>query len=459
MRPSPPARAWLVACFGLAAAPAAAQQLTLAEALRRADGGAYANRIAAGQHADRAGQRQTALRGILPTLRAEGGFVRTTEPLGAFAATLRQREVSLASFDPARLNYPPPTGNWGAALVAEVPLVNLDAWAGRRAADHGAAAGAAAGEWTRLGTRTDVIRAYYGAVLATERVATLTAAAAAAHGHVRQAEAMVREGLVTRSDALLAAVRAGEVDAQLAEAHADAQDARRQLAVLLGAPAETSFVLPASLPAADRIRAITASDTAAAVLAARADVDAAARGLAAAQADAFRAKSAYLPRVNSFARLDWNSPSGLYAGDDSWTVGLMLSWTPFAGGSEIGDIRSAGGREAAARAMADAAAARAELELAQTRAALQVALARLDIAERGVAQSAEAHRIVTRKYEGGLAGVVELLDAAATETASALGYAHARFATIAAAAARRRATGGDPGTLATLDPPGPGIDP
>ena len=453
------ARAWFVPVLCLIAGPAAAQQLTLAEALRRADAGAYANRIAAGQHTDRAGQRQMALRGILPTLRAEGGFVRTTEPLGAFATTLRQRDVTLASFDPARLNYPPPTGNWGAALVAEVPLINFDAWAGRRAADHGAAAGAAAGEWTRLGTRTDVIRAYYGAVLATERVVTLTAAATAAHGHVRQAEAMVREGLATRSDALLAAVKAGEIDAQLTEAQADAEDARRQLAVLLGAPAETSFALPAGLPEPDRIRLFTAPDTAADVGAARADVDAAERGLAAARADAFRARSAYLPRVNSFARLDWNSPSGLYSGDDSWTVGLMLSWKPFAGGSEIGDIRSAGGREAAARAIAEAAAARADLELAQTRAALQVALARLDIAERAVAQSAEAHRIVTRKYEGGLAGVVELLDAAATETASALGFAHARFAAIAAAAARRQATGGDPGTLAALDAAAPGIDP
>ena len=459
MRPPRLPRAWFVALFGLAAAPAAAQQLSLAEALRRADAGAYANRIAAGQHTDRAGQRQMALRGILPTLRAEGGFVRTNEPLGAFATTLRQRAVSLASFDPARLNHPPPTGNWGAALVAEVPLLNLDAWAGRRAADHGAAAGAAAGDWTRIGTRGNVIRGYYGAVLATERVATLTAAAAAAQAHLRQAEAMVREGLATRSDALLAAVKAGELEAQLAEAHADAGDARRQLAVLLGAPAETSFVLPASLPAADRIRLLTAPDTAATVVAARADVDAAERGLAAARADAFRAKSAYLPRVNSFARLDWNSPSGLYAGEDSWTVGLMLSWTPFAGGSEIGDIRSAGGREAAARAMAEAAAARADLELAQTRAALQVALARLDITERAVVQSAEAHRIVTRKYEGGLAGVVELLDAAAVETASALGYAHARFTAIAAAAARRLATGGDPGTLTALDPAAPGTEP
>jgi hypothetical protein len=125
MRPFRLPRAWFVALLGLAAAPAAAQQLSLAEALRRADAGAYANRIAAGQHADRAGQRQMALRGILPTLRAEGGFVRTNEPLGAFATTLRQREVSLASFDPARLNYPPPTGNWGAALVAEVPRCSI----------------------------------------------------------------------------------------------------------------------------------------------------------------------------------------------------------------------------------------------------------------------------------------------------------------------------------------------
>ena len=109
--------------------------------------------------------------------------------------------------------------------------------------------------------------------------------------------------------------------------------------------------------------------------------------------------------------------------------------------------------------MAEAAAARADLELTQTGAALQVALARLDITERAVAQSAEAHRIVARKYAGGLAGVVELLDAAAVETASALGYAHARFAAIAAAAARRQAIGGDPGTLATLDPAVPGTEP
>jgi outer membrane protein TolC len=457
MNPLRVARAWPAAAALLAVPAAAAQHLTLADALRRADTAAYANRAAAGQQADQAGRRTAALRGILPTLRAEGGFVRTTDPLGAFGATLRQRGVSLASFDPARLNYPPPTGNWGTALVAEVPLVNVDAWAGRRAADHAAAAGAAGMSWTRLATRAGVVRAYYGAVLAAEAVGTLAAATAAAHGHVRQAEAMVREGMATRSDALLAAVQAGELDAGLAEARAEALDARRRLAMLLGAVSDTGFVLPERLPDAGRIRAHVAPDTASAPAGPRADVEAAGRGRDAAHADAVRARAAYLPRVNSFARLDWNAPTGLFAGDESWTVGLMVSWTPFAGASEIGDIRSAAGREAAARAMAEAAAARAVVEDAETRAALQVALTRLEIAARAVDQAAEAHRIVTRKYAGGLAGVVELLDAAAVETSSALAFSRARFTALAAVAARRQAVGSDPGALAALDTaPGPG---
>jgi outer membrane protein TolC len=80
-----------------------------------------------------------------------------------------------------------------------------------------------------------------------------------------------------------------------------------------------------------------------------------------------------------------------------------------------------------------------------------VALIRLDIAERAAAQSAEAHRIVSRKYTGGLAGVVELLETQAVETQSALALSQARYGTVVAAAERRRALGLDPASLASLD--------
>jgi outer membrane protein TolC len=183
----------------------------------------------------------------------------------------------------------------------------------------------------------------------------------------------------------------------------------------------------------------------------RADVRAATDALVAARADARRAKASLLPRLNGFVRYDWSSPSGLYSGDRHSTVGVMASWSPFGGASELADVEATSGRARAAEAQAEAARANARAEIEQTRTALSVALTRLDIAERAAAQSAEAHRIVSRKYSGGLATVVELLDAQAIETQSALGLSQARWAAIAAAAERRRALGLDPASLVTLD--------
>ena len=437
-----------------AAAAGAGAQMTLGDAFRVADRAAYGNRAAAGDADARRAQRLAPLKGILPSVRVEAGYLRTTDPIGVFGATLRQRTVTAADFDPQRLNYPSAIGNYLGGIVVEQPIFNADAWTGRRAAARAADASRASEEWTRLSTRVDVVRAYYGAVLAAERARTLESAASAAHAHVAQAEAMVRQGLVTKSDALLASVRAGEIDMQLAEARGGAATARQQLAVLLGGDGADRSVaprLPATLPSSDRIIAVTAGDTADVAPRPREDVRAASRGLDAARADALRAGSAWLPRLNSFARYDWNSANGLYGGDGNWTVGVMASWNVFAGASDVADMQATRGRVAAARAQAEGAQAHARVEVEQSRIALSVALARLTIADRAAAQGAEAHRIVGRKYEGGLATVAELLDAQAVETKSALSLTEARWGAIVADAERRQALGLDPATLAALD--------
>jgi outer membrane protein len=437
-------------------ARAAGAQHSLHDALQQADRAAFGNRIAAGATAAQTAQSLSPLKGILPSVRFEAGYVRTSDPIGVFGATLRQRTITQADFDPQRLNHPNAVGNYQGGIVVEQPVFNADAWTGRRAALRAADASRASEDWTRLSTRVDVIRAYYGTVLAAERASTLRSAARGANAHVTQAEAMVRQGLVTKSDALLASVRAGEIEAELAESDGNAVTAGRQLAVLLGgdgAELPGARAASAALPAADRIRAVVTADTAAVPGQLRSDVQAASLGLEAAQADSRRARSAYLPRINSFARYDWNSANRLYSGDKNWTVGIMSSWTPFAGASELADVQLTAAHSASAQAQAEAASANARLDVEETRTALIVALARLTIAERSVAQSAEAHRIVARKYEGGLATVAELLDAQTAETHSALGFAQARYAAIVAAAERRRALGKDPATLETLDDP------
>ncbi len=183
----------------------------------------------------------------------------------------------------------------------------------------------------------------------------------------------------------------------------------------------------------------------------RPDVRAAALGAAAARQDVRRAQSQWLPRLNAFGRYDWYSASGVFAGPESWTAGLMVTWTPLSGGGQVAALRRARGRADAASARAEAAVARAELERERTASDLHVALERLQIAERGVAQAAEAHRIVSRKYEGGLATVIELLDAAAVETRARLDRSAAVYAAIEAGAERLRALGRDPGVLAGLE--------
>ncbi|HET9041254.1 MAG TPA: TolC family protein [Gemmatimonadales bacterium] len=428
----------------------AAQQLTLADALARAAATGYPNRAARAQASAEHARTLGALQGMLPTLRVEGGWVRTTDPLAAFGSLLRQRAVTLAAFDPASLNDPAARSNWNAGLVAEVPLFNADAWAGRSAARAGARAAAATADWTAATTRLQVVQAYYGARLASEVVLTLEVAEAMAAAHVTQANSKLEQGMVTRSDLLLAQLRADDIRAQLIGARAQAGLARRQLALVLGAPTDTAFALSDSLPSPERIRGV-AELLAPVALAGRADVAAAKAAAEAAGRDVLRATGRLLPRLSAFGRYDWNDRTAPFHGERSWTVGVMASWTLFSGFSEIGDVRGARARATAARAMAEAAEGQAALEVSSRESDVTVALARLTIAEQAVDQASEAHRLVSRQYVGGLAGITELLGAQATETQTRLGLAQARVALITALAARQLARGSDPAALTALE--------
>jgi outer membrane protein TolC len=259
---------------------------------------------------------------------------------------------------------------------------------------------------------------------------------------------MVKTGFATKSDALLAVVKAGEIETQLIEARGEAELAIKSLALLLGDDSKTTFTLPQVLPGASAVRAALDFTTTEANMELRSDVAAARAAARASAVDVTRALSLYLPRLNAIARYDWHSPDRLYGGDNNWTVGVMATWTPFAGASEIAERRAAGARAAEAKAGLEGARAQASLEIAKALIDEKVALSRLAISERSEQQSREAHRIVARKYQGGLATVVELLQAAAIETQSQLALSHARYAGITAAAEGLRVRGLDPAALA-----------
>ncbi len=442
----------------LPASPVRAQSapLSLGDAIREADQHAFGNRIA---NATTAGDRARArlpLKGILPSARIEAGVVRTTDPIGAFGTTLRQRLVTPAAFEPAKLNFPSAVTNAQGGLVLEVPLLNGDAWLGLRAARAAADASKAAGEWSAVSTRADVVRAYYGAILAEAKAGVLAQAQQAADAGVRQVRAMVAQGLVTKADALQASVRASDVAAQLLGARSDALSARQQLALLLGRSGAELPTLPGALPDDAAVIALAVHDSAAAGSTfatgeIRDDVRAAQAGVTAASADRRRAASTLLPRVNSFARYDWNDPRTLYAGQKNWTVGVMASWSLFGGNAELADVAGTTARASAARAGLDAARAQSQLERDDAARRLTLSLQRLTLASDAADQSREAYRLVQKRYDGGLATIAELLAAESSATGASLAHAAARYGVIDAIATWRRASGGDPAALTELD--------
>lgn len=420
----------------------AQEPLSLRQALRQAETTAYPNRVAEADFRSADARSAQANQGFLPSVRADVGAIRTNDPLAGFGFLLRQRAATTDAFDPSGLNNPDPRTDVGAVLSAEVPLINLDAWAAKRAASHAATAEGHRRDWSATAVQLDVLKGYYGAVLARERATVLAASEAAARAHMRRAEAAYRNGLVTRSDVLLAEVRVGEIETQRLRAEADATIARQTLAVILGTPDDTAFTLPMVIPVID------ASETEMMADGERADVAMVAAQVDAADANARRRSWALLPRINGFSRVEWHDDQTPFTGRSMATVGVMASWSPFSGGAELAARKEAIAIADAARAGLQATEAMAALELAAARSTFTVATQALTIATRSVVQASEAQRIVQRKYEGGLATVAELLDAQATAMGAHLAEATARHDLVVARGTLARVRAEELDTLA-----------
>lgn len=422
------------------------QGLTLAHALVLSDSMGYSNRLAHQGTLEAKGQVISSLSGLLPTVHAQVGAGATDDPMGAFGSLLGQKRVTMASFDPARLNRPDAIPGWNAALISEVPLVNVDAWQGHKAASTTLDVRRTEEENIRYQTHGQVVEAWFAVQVAREAVSTWESAFIAALSHVRMAESVLRNGMANRSDVLMARVKAGEIEASLHKAKIDVALARTSLGVLLG---ETSSdPEPNSVAMSDSVLktfaagiAPSGSSLSQAILSAQAD---------AAQADLGRVRAAFLPRLNGQARLDWNGHYNPWQHDPSWTVGVVASWAIFRGGDDWGQATSARARLEKARIGLAARHSREELEIGSSNARLQAALDQMDLAASSLEEALEAHRVTSRRYEQGMATLPELFEAQSMEIRLSLTKSSARQECISALASLALLHGRDPAELEML---------
>jgi outer membrane protein TolC len=422
-----------------AGAPLRAQEpasLSLADALARA---ATHSPLAVAARWERQGREADALgaaAAFLPQVSVELGGLRTDDPVAVFGTKLYQGRFGQPDFAIDALNFPAPVTDVSTMLSIEQPVFQPMALSGRRAARAGARAGRLAEARTGQVVAFEVIRAYFGARLAADRVTVLEESLAAARQTLAQVEKLRREGVVTVVDEQLARSRTSELESALAASRASALAAGDLLLHLLGRHPGPVVELTDSLALVEQSLPDSAE---------RADLAALRAGVEAQQANVLRARSQWLPAVGAFGKLGWHDDDfGLASGPRHWTAGVVVRWSPFRGLSDVGLLQRAQADREAARTQLEAAERRARAEVRAAMAERDAARAGFAAAESALAQASQAARAAGSRYAEGAAVITELLAIRAAESSQRLARLLALYQARVADAALVLAQGGTP---------------
>lgn len=364
----------------------------------------------------------------LPKVTVSLNGMRSNDALNGFGLKLSQRNATFGDFGfgeffanqtnpnlmtlaPERLNYPDAVTNFNTRIEAQLPLYTGGLIEGYVAQAQSYVKAAQNGDqYARQQVIFHVLQAYEGTHAARAYVEVAKQGEIAAQAYVKTIDSLVKQGVVVKSDLLTARINLENVRVQLMQAQNAAASALEQLHLLLGLPLSEPLdigarVLPAPLPgqlAQWREQA----------LADQPGINAMRQQVAAASANVQVAKAGYYPQIGVLLRQDWNNKNiGLNA--SSYTVGAMLTWNAFDGGV----THAAVDRAAAARAELAA-----RLQEAESGVAFQVgdasrkadeAQKRVAVHELSVAQATEALSLVEKRYQNGVAAIVELLSARA----------------------------------------------
>jgi len=359
-----------------------------------------------------------------PKLTASVTGTRTNDALNAFGLKLSERNATFNDFGagqftgpaalgvaPDNLNYPGTVSNVNTRLELQIPLYNggmisgyIDqAQAYVKAAQQG-------DEMARQEVIFHVVQAYQGVYTARAYVQVTEQAIAAAGANVKTTQNLLREGVVVRSDLLFAEVSLADLKAKLQAAKHSEASALDQLHLLLGMPLDEKLELgPEFMPKpvegdVGKLQA-EAIDVNPGIIALRHQLEAAGAGVDVAQAN-------YYPHFNAMLRQDWNDPA-LRLNASSYTLAGVLSWQILDFGATRGAVSRAEASRSELRARLDQAVAGVRYKVADSWRGAAEAEELVNVRMAALDQAEEAQRLVQKRYENGVAVMVEVLAALA----------------------------------------------
>ncbi|MDD5707161.1 MAG: TolC family protein [Kiritimatiellae bacterium] len=390
----------VVLCWQAPTAGAVTLEECIAAALRHSpDVQAALERVSAAEAAAR--QAHSA---YYPMLGAAAGYALTDNPPQAFMMQLNQRAFTMES----DFNNPDDTDNLALSLGLKYRLCDF----GRRGLDSEMAAAAAnASKCVLRGLQNELIhqvtRGYYAVLQAGAFVTVREETCKTLEESLRVANERLRAGSAVKSDVLNLEVQLAQAREELIRARNGVTLALIALDTAIGVPmVKYSEIVKQAAPSAQR----PPDELDQRAWQKRPELLAARQMAAVRRLAARKARRQYLPTLNAFGSLDWNS--GLSSGfEDSYVAGVAAEVEIFDGFRRDASIVESDAQARVAVAEVESASNRLRLDLATAALRAEEAWERYEVARKSIESAEESLRVTQQRYQQGAADLPELLTA------------------------------------------------
>jgi outer membrane protein len=375
----------------------------------------------------------------LPKIQVSEAITHGNNPTYVFGSLLEQSRFGPENFAVSSLNDPNALTNLRSAITASISLFD-----GKRTSariDQAREAKSQADRallWTEQNMRFEVIRSYYGLLVARSAKEVADQAVRTAESNVKRVQDRLQVGLVVDSDFLAAQVELSGLRRQQIQAQGDVVTEEALLNTWMGLPIGASPQVSGTLT--EKTFEIENQD----VLIQRAiehryDYAISSSGVRNAEDRIREAKSDFYPTARAFASFGV-SGRNFTSGSSDYIVGANITFDVF---NAERKSRLSEARSSQTHAEAEQAERGNQIRLDVVRAVQQFRTARqqLEVAQNSVDQAGEVLRIIQDRYDSGITTITELLRAQTELVRARMGVLSSRHAYIVGYAAVLLATG------------------
>ncbi len=359
---------------------------------------------------------------ILPNINVSNTSTFTNNPLNAFGFKLLQETVSVPDFNPDLLNDPGQVENFNTRIELLQPLINVDGWKERKAANFQLQAANLQMERASDYVELEVIKTYMQLQLAYKSVIVMEKAKETALENQKIAKNSLEQGFIQNADYLNVEVRVTEIENQLQFAKSNIKNVSDYLSFLIGDKNDIIYQPSTTLT----INAFD-FDSNMVLNTNRNDIQAMQFGIDAQEQMLKSSKMSFVPRANAFANYEWNDDDVFGFGASNYMLGLQLSWNIFGGYKNVGKIHANKAQLEKANLNKANYIAQSELELNKAQRQLTDVENNVNLSKLALEQSEEALRIKTNRFQQGLEKTTDLLFVETQYQEKELGYYQAIF--------------------------------